>query len=137
MTPPAQAIRVDAWTLRCYFNRAQYRQKSLTGEISTREARRGSPPKALGYAASVETYYLEKGTGIELARTHHYELADGSMVGRPDPKALYLNGQRYRLHRGSGPGADLLRDPEKRFRRLWMKKTYAYWRKLRCALFGS
>src|SRR5206468_328156 len=65
-------VRVDVWTLRCHFNRFRYYQRGQAGEIDVVETRKPRQPTAeRPYVASVESYYRDKRTGIELARTHH------------------------------------------------------------------
>jgi hypothetical protein len=128
-------IRVDVWTLRCHFNRFHYYERGQTGEIDVIETRKPRQPTVdRPYVASVESYYRDKDTGIELARTHHYLRADGTIgaSGQIDPKSLYVAGVRYRLHKGP----EVHRDPSTRFHQgSLMYRAYASWRRLKCALF--
>jgi hypothetical protein len=88
----------------------------------------------LEYVFSVESYYLEKETNLQLARTHHYATSDGAITagGLPDPKDLRIGSIRYRLHRSSKWRSD----PSLLFPEGHLRTFYKLWRRVKCKLLG-
>ena len=132
---------MSVWTLRCLFNRSGYQELALAGELTVQEKTRPRQPTAnLPYVASVESYYRDPILGTEVARTHHYVCADGSIgaSGERDPKSLFLNGVRYHPWKGQGWLRRVRRDPCDALPRGWVRvrRLYGRWRKWRCRRFG-
>lgn len=105
--------------MRCYFNRARLYERGLAQEVTVIEKRKpriATPDHP--YVYSVECYYRDKGSGAQLARTHHYLRADGTIGGSGlvDPKELRLNGVHYRQHKGWSWSSTIRRDPSRLFR---------------------
>jgi len=128
-------MRIDAWEMRCRFNRALYYEKVLTGELvailnHTNPSRKG-PPNTV----HKEYYYRLTPNGDNLARVSQFVNPDGTLAaGRlPDPKELFLNGIQYYLH----PGPPYKKEPQLRLPFQWMQRAYVYWRKkIKCPWLG-
>jgi hypothetical protein len=135
-TPPV-TVRVDLWELRCHYKKARYRQRLKNNEfrIERGAARPAHPKYNLGPGGvSLAVYYYDKITGQQLVEVHHLEDSTGSLRHRkPDPKVVVHDGVIYRRIGGSD---DTLREPELRFKYIWQRKAYGYWRKFRCLVFG-
>jgi hypothetical protein len=136
MGSPILPTRVDVWTLRCLFNKAHYYERGLAGEIDVIEDKKSrAPTPSHPYVFNVESYYMDRVTGEQLARTHHYLRADGSIgaSGKVDPKRLYVEGIHYRLRKGW----TFWRDPSTLFREhSFFYRCYVRWRDFKCDHFG-
>ncbi len=125
--------RVDAWELRCRFNRARYVQMVQRGELIAKLDRtnpsRSGPPNTFHQ----QWYYIHPVSGDQMARVSQFVYADGTIARPPDPKFLFLHGIHYHLH--TGPPEN--KSPELRLPGQWLRAIYKFWRKrIKCPLLG-
>lgn len=89
-TPPI--VRVNEWQLRCRFNRGQFWERVKAGALKAlTRARPVQPASGQPHDSTTqEVRYIDPETNQEVARTHQYVGADGTILasGLPDPKAL-------------------------------------------------
>ena len=129
--------RVDAWTLRCLFNRLRLWERAVAGELDIEPDRDGSPHSESGQPGgtrSRQAYYYQG--SVEVARVHMYVLPNGTLGGggRPDPKMVCVDGIRYQLHRGPD---EAMRSPELRFENELTRRIYKAWRRIKCWMTGT
>jgi hypothetical protein len=135
VVPPIER-RVDAWEMRCRFNRARYWQRLQSGEFLARSKSRparptsGQPPGI----TSEEVYYIDRQTNTTLARVHQYVLPGGGLGagGKPDPKFVRLDDIEYHLHPGGGAHSD----PSLNYPEGYARWAYVVWRRVKCLLIG-
>ena len=130
-------MRADDWELRCRFNRAGYFERAIAeefrieyGESGPASQASGQPPNTISQMA----YYYDKTTNEEMAKVHFFLLETGQVgaSGRHDPKRLFVDGGRYRQHRGP----DINRDPSLEFVD-WRRRAYRFFRHLCCRFFDA
>jgi hypothetical protein len=135
-----RSVKVDVWELRCRFNRGRFWERLQAHEFTAQvKSRAASQVYRLGPGGlSQEVYYIDPGSGDQVARVHQLVKADGTLGGggKPDPKELLVNGTRYHLHSGFGPTADRKRDPSLGFSVNWLRSGYKLWRRLKCRIIG-
>ncbi|MBI3046986.1 MAG: hypothetical protein HYY76_01620 [Acidobacteria bacterium] len=98
-------VTVDAWTLRCLFNRGRFPERIGAQEFirTPGKARRAPAKYNLGEGGvSREVYYRDAGTGRLVVRVHQFEKADGTLRDGdlPDPKELCIGDIEYHMHPG-------------------------------------
>ena len=122
-TPPNKTpVLVDAWALRCIFNKALIVANTAYGNLTMKPAR---PRKAPG---SRHWVYLDK-NGDEVATAHFKER---DVLDEPDPKTVTVGDVRYVIF-----PEDHKKNPENRlFNTRAARELYGCYRKVRCCLFG-
>ncbi len=129
--------RVDVWELRCHYKKGQYPQRVAAQEFSLERSRANPAHKKYNLGPgglSVTHYYYDKTTNQQVLEVHRLEYADGSLGHRePDPKLVLHDGVLYKRVGGSD---NTLREPELKYPRLWQRRMYGCWRKLRCFFLG-
>ena len=113
-------IRVDAWLLRCLFNREGIaRRPEFTPSVIRSTVARPEAGQAAG-ALSQMVRYLDA-AGREVAKAHRSLLPGGELGagGQADPKSLAIGGW------GIPEWAQRL-----------LKRAYGVWRKLLCLIAG-
>ncbi len=135
------SLTVDAWELRCRFNKGRYWERLQANEFNMRtKSKQANPAYRLGPGGlSQEVYYIHRTTGIQIARMHQLVKADGTLGGggKPDPKELLIDSTLYHLHSGSGIAGDIKRDPSLRYNAAWLQWVYKLWRKIKCLQLGG
>jgi hypothetical protein len=143
MTSPTPRRRLDAWALRCLFNKT-YRRfiEARTAGVNVKRkpiTRKVGDPDPLpdDHKFTCEwTYRDPSAGGKKLADGHFYERADGSTTD-PDPKHLEIDGQRYGLFDGTGWIYDVRRDLTVLLKRHGLAyRAYSEFRRFTCAWFG-
>src|SRR5437870_5195319 len=105
-------LDVDAWTLRCIFNKSRIIRRADAGEFKV--IRKPSPNLSArpGHPKDTRSHwvtFLDAG-GQEIASAHHYVCPTG-WVTEPDPKALLIGKIRYVEHPDRA-----VKNPEERYR---------------------
>ena len=139
MVAPLPLIRVDAWTLRCIFNKRRYIERQHAGEFVFKEKPKPVteahrlPPE---FKLTVEWFYFDSQTGVKVAHGHYYEKVDGSKT-HLDPKGLRVGGQKYGMYEGNSWWAYTRRDPTCRMKRHGLIYTaYVRLRRFTCDRWG-
>src|SRR6266496_485111 len=111
---------VNAWTLRCIFNRSRINARCATGEFTAVRTRaKTTPNNPLVPAGTVsETWMYRDRNNNDVARTHRYVFPNGVSTPR-DPKSVKIGNVKYKV--SGDPTKD---NPEQRFKRKWMQKCY-------------
>ena len=131
----SNVIRVDAWEMRCRFNKARYWERAQRGELDAVLDRRnpattGGPPNSI----QEQWFIYEPNNGPQLARISRFLDQDGNEIRSADPKDLVVDGIRYRQHSGQDRRK---REPEYRYKYVWQRKLYGFWRRrVKCPLLG-
>ena len=86
---------VSTSIIRDYFNKGQFYQRSLTGELVTwmkRDSHPSPPPIDEPYCTRSQIIYYYDQEGNSVAIVHQYMRPDGKLgaSGKPDPKRLLL-----------------------------------------------
>ena len=132
--PSPTPVRIDAWEMRCRFNRGRFYERVLAGElVAGQKADRHPAPPASGQphcTRSQEVIYYDS-TGRQVARVHQYLRPDGALggSGKPDPKRLLQNGVLYALTKGGAADPEFA--PPFLVVRLWCWRIYT---RIRCLL---
>jgi hypothetical protein len=88
------------------FNRGNYWQKALDGQLGMKVTRESHPSPPLANepycTRSQQVSLYDNDTDDEIARLHLYRRPDGNigLSGKPDPKRLVIGGTMYRLLKG-------------------------------------
>jgi len=101
--------RIDPAELRRLFEEGAYLDRAAAGELLTRVRRSGHPsPASSGQPHCTKSQIIEycDRSGQRLAIAHQYLRPDGSIgaSGRPDPKALLIDGVLYTVLGHQEPG---------------------------------
>jgi len=116
--------------MRCKFNRSGYWKQVRSGvmreEVSSKHRATEQASPSLPWCTSTESVLYFDPTNMQVARFHQYRSADGSVIGKPDPKELYLDGVLYRQLKGQKQEEGLSRP------KWWMR----VWGPIRCWLLG-
>lgn len=135
-------MTVDAWTLKCLYNRSDYPQRIESGEfVSLYE--KSSKPRANG-ERTVQVYYGRPTDRFLMVRLQWFENAEGEILrsGLKEPKHMCLDGIDYHMHGGDTCWQQFRRDPTNVIPRtannfvICMKKQYGKWRRYKCNRFG-
>jgi len=133
-------VEVDSWTLRCLYRRSGYARQIRSGRM--KELGRHQPktlPTDRSY--SVQAYYGYPEDGISRVRLQWHVNPDGSIgaSGKKDVKQIYIQGHEadYHLYGGGDPEDFLRKEPERRFKRVWLKRLYGHWRNFGCVVWGA
>jgi hypothetical protein len=141
--PDGYPITVDAWTLKCLYNRSDYRNRVESGQFV--ELYRESSKRRTNGEMTVQVYYGRSDDRLAMVRLQWFENEHGEIVrsGMKEPKWMYLDGFAFHMHRGDRSWERLRRDltsfrPDTSDPRLIrLKKKYGDWRRYKCATFGA
>ena len=143
MAPPkppkgVREARVDAWTLRCLFNRGRYSALIASGELTPLHMRQ-SQVRPDG-SKTVQVYYGYAATTFLTVRLQWVEDSNGRILGSglKDPKHLYIqeHGIDYHQHEGDRWWQRARREPERLLPTLSLKLAYGVWRTYKCRVLG-
>lgn len=129
---------VDAWTLRCLYNRSDYAVKIAVGVLVAlhREvfARRSDG------SCTVQVYYGTASPRSLRVRLQWFESAAGEILrsGQKDPKEMYLerDAADYHMHPGDRCWQKVRREPELVLPWIPLRKAYGWWRTFKCRTLG-
>jgi hypothetical protein len=146
--PKAIYVPVDAWTLRCLFNRSDYGKRLASNELVELMREHG---KWRNGVRTVQVYYGLEDDGVKVLfvtlqwfENEHSEILRS---GFKDPKQFYVDGADYHLHGGSRWWERFRREPqvilgEANAATAWgrcviaVQKRYAAWRRYKCQKWG-
>jgi hypothetical protein len=124
---------VNAWTLRCMFNRSNIVERYEAGEFTATPRRKSNPSKWPNHPKDTRSYYFtfRDKDGNEVATAHRYICPEGPVTPF-DPKTLKIGALRYTLHPDPGQA-----NPEENLPFKWMKRCYGWVRRnIICPVFG-
>ena len=93
-------INVSAWDLRRLYNEGDIKKLARNAEynVKTRQGRPlGVTRRFPAGTRSVNTRYFDKVTGVQVARFHNYDDANGRKITPLDPKFLLIDNIEYHL----------------------------------------
>lgn len=133
--PDPVPVEVDAWVLRCIFNRSFILAREARGEFTVRPKKPNKKPSPANNPrfpkdTAQRMWVYEDKDGNEIVSAHWW-FCGNLRVSPVDPKAIRIGSVRY-----VGHPDPVKRDPELRFPRVWQRKLYGYYRKVRCFVFG-
>jgi hypothetical protein len=128
-------VEVDAWVLRCIFNRSGILSRASKGEFTVRPKyprKKPSPSKNPRHPknSASRTWVYEDRDGNEIVTAHWWFCGD-RRISPVDPKAIRIGQVRYVAY----PEAEK-KDPELRFPYVWQRRLYGLYRKITCLVFG-
>src|SRR5262245_50945427 len=136
MHTPANVERVDvdAWKLRCIFNRSMLVARVAAGELVATPKTKGNP-SSRPYdppGTKSQMFLYRDSNGDEVATVHFYHV-NGKPRSEPDPKTVTVGKRRYVIYSEA-----LKAEPERK----WLKSEkwltpYRCMRRLQCCLFGA
>jgi hypothetical protein len=129
---PYTVFEVNAWELRCMFNKSHIVARHAAGEF-TMEATKSRPSKKPNHPEGTRSEHLvfRDRNGDEVATAHCYTCPTGPL-STPDPKTLKIGDLRYTIHPNP-----MIANPEHWLPFLWMKKCYGWVRRnIICPVFG-
>jgi|SRR6185369_3805809 len=116
-TQPSIPTRFDvsAWDLRRLYNEGGIKKLAREGKYNIR-IKYGKPLAVTrrfpAGTRSVNTRYFDKVTGVQVARFHNYEAANGQQVTQFDPKFLLMDNVEYHLPAEGAPEPQPLSNKE-------------------------
>jgi hypothetical protein len=138
--PKGLYVPVDAWTLRCLYNRSDYAEQIASGVFTPllKESFRVGAD-----ASTVQVYYGTTSPRFALVRLQWREGRNGEILqsGLKDPKQMYaeLRGRRMdcHIHKGEKWHQRLRKEPERIFGNyVRLQKLYGSWRTFKCCAVG-
>jgi hypothetical protein len=137
MVPPSDPVpvEVDAWVLRCIFNRSLIMARAARGEFTIRPKKpnkKPSPANNPRYPKDTlqRMWVYEDKDGNEIVTAHWWFLGE-KRLSPIDPKAIRVGNVRYVEHPEPAK-----KNPEQRFRYVWQRRIYGLYRKIRCRVCG-
>lgn len=127
-------VEVNAWVLRCIFNRSNIAQRIDAGEFTLVRRSKAKPSKLPNHPTGTKSQHvwINDLSGTEIATAHFYEGPTGQRVTPLDPKTIKIGNLRYTIH----PVREIA-NPEHRLPFRWMQKAYGWIRrKIICPVFG-
>ena len=134
--PSAIYLPVDAWTLRCLYNRSDYALQIASGRFV--ELHRESSPPRNG-STTIQVYYGLAEGRLLMVTLQWFEGVNREILrsGAKDPKQFYADGYDYHQHGGSRWWERIRRDPERIFPIVSLRLAYGWWRRqVKCPWFG-
>lgn len=147
-SPPigAHYITVDAWTLKCLYNRSDY-AKRITGALFVELHRQ--PSKWRNGSRSVQAYYGPMETRELMVTLQWFENERLEILrsGQKDPKQIYRRGMDFHHHGGNSLWQQFRREPQaflgeghmttaKGRLVLRIQLSYGWWRTFKCSQLG-
>lgn len=135
MSPDPSIVEVDAWVLRCIFNRSFVLAREARGEFTVRPKKprkKASPANNPRYPEGTlqRGWVYEDKDGNEIVSAHWWFHGD-RRVSPVDPKAIRIGDVRYVEY-----PERLKKNPEERFTHTWQRKLYGRYRKIMCRVWG-
>jgi hypothetical protein len=123
---------VDAWVIRCIFNRSHIVARIANGEFKLVVAK-SKLSKSTRYPENTKNEHIRiyDHTDTEVATAHRFLFSTGT-TSPLDPKTVKIGNVRYTVY----PDKLLANPEEKMFKSKWMRKAYGWNRKIRCRVCG-
>lgn len=133
--PTSPYVPVDAWTLRCLYNKSDYAARIASKDFTVLLRETGKPRNG---SITVQEYYGLAAGRVLMLRLQWFEDEFGGIFrsGLKDPKQMYLEGFDYHLHSGNTRLERVRREPEKALPTVWLQKKYGVWRTYKCDRWG-
>lgn len=126
-------VEVNAWTLRCMFNRSNIPQRIEAREftlVPRPKAKLSTKPNHPKDTRSQHVFVHDQ-SGVEVATAHYYVCPTGPVTPL-DPKTLKIRDIRYVIN----PDQNVA-NPENRLPYIWMRRVYGWVRRtIICPVFG-
>jgi hypothetical protein len=126
-------VEVNAWVLRCMFNRSNIAQRIAAGEfnlVPSPKAKLSKKPNHPQNTRSQHVWIYDQ-NGVEVASAHYYICPTGPVTPL-DPKTLKIGLLRYTVNPDTA-----IANPEHGLKYVWMRKVYGWiQRNIVCPVFG-
>jgi hypothetical protein len=140
-------VPVDAWTLKCLYNRSNYGAQITTDSLV--ELHRHQSPFRSNGTRTVDAYYGPSATRDLIVRLQWFENERFEITrsGQKDPKQIYKRGIDFHQHGGGSEWQKFRREPQaylglghmetaKGRVVLKIQLRYGAWRRFKCSRFG-